>query len=146
MDKKTITTTNIGIEELKHLRRLSKQHGLKQVEFINLSIQYFRKLGISPSEKIFTPREEFAILKKRVDEVVSFLVVHEKKLSPLMERLILLEKKLSENNPSNYLTDALDGLPELMTSYKDSIERRLSSNYSNLNTKLDSLISVINNR
>ncbi len=97
MDNNTLTTTNIGKEELKHLRKIASHHGLKQVEFINASISYFRKTGINPVEEIYSPREEIERLTKRVDEVIRFLQVHEKqKLTPLLERLILLERRLSE--------------------------------------------------
>lgn len=97
MDNNTLTTTNIGKEELKHLRKIASHHGLKQVEFINSAIAYFRHTGINPTEKTYSPREEIERLTKRVDEVIKFLQVHEKqKLSPLLERLILLERRLSE--------------------------------------------------
>jgi len=97
MDNSTLTTTNIGKEELKHLRKIASHHGLKQVEFINATISYFRKTGINPAEEIYSPREEIERLTKRVDEVIKFMQVHEKqKLSPLLERLLLLERRLSE--------------------------------------------------
>lgn len=97
MSNTNLTTTNIAKDKLRSLRKLASQHSLKQVEFINAAIDYFRKTGINPAEEIYSPREEIARLTKRVDEVIRFLQVHERnKLSPLMERLILLERKLSE--------------------------------------------------
>jgi hypothetical protein len=123
-----LTTTNIGVEELKHLRKLSTHHKLKQVEFINSAIGYFRKTGINPSEEIYSPREEIEMLKKRVEEVIKFLQVHEKqKLSPLMERLILLEKKLSENTSKESISiNDLNEIGELIATYKNSIEGQLN--------------------
>lgn len=97
MSEKNLTTTNIGVEEQKHLKKLAAHHKLKQVEFINASISYFKKTGINPAEEIFSPREEIEKLTKRVNEVIRFLQVHEKqKLAPLLERLLLLERKLSD--------------------------------------------------
>lgn len=123
-----LTTTNIGVEELKHLKKLSIHHKLKQVEFINSAIDYFKKTGINPSEQIYSPREEIEMLKKRLEEVIKFLQVHEKqKLSPLMERLILLEKKLSENTSKESISiNDLNNISELIASYKNSIEGQLN--------------------
>lgn len=98
MSSKSLTTTNIGVEELKHLKKLAIHHGLKQSEFINSAIAYFRHTGVNPREKAYSPREEIERLTKRVDEVIRFMQVHERqKLSPLMERLILLDKRISES-------------------------------------------------
>jgi len=114
MDSNTLTTTNIGKEELKHLRKIANHHGLKQVEFINASISYFRKTGINPAEEIYSPREEIERLTKRVDEVIKFMQVHEKqKLSPLVERLILLERRLSETYSKIVTVDDLKSLGNL---------------------------------
>lgn len=98
MSTTNLTTTNIGVDELKHLKKLALKHKLRQVEFINASISYFRKTGINPSEEIYSPREEIERLTKRVDEVIRFMQVHERqKLSPLTERLILLDKRINES-------------------------------------------------
>lgn len=102
MSTTNLTTTNIGVDELKHLKKLALNHKLKQVEFINASIAYFKKTGINPAEEIYSPREEIEKLTKRVDEVIRFMQVHEKqKLSPLLDRLVLLDKRINES-VSNY--------------------------------------------
>ncbi len=93
----TITTTNIGIQERSSLKRLASRHGLKQVEFVNYAIEYFKKTGINPSEPIFSPREEIAKLTKRVDQVIQFIANNEKnKLNPLLDELIIISKKIDE--------------------------------------------------
>ncbi|MFP4557644.1 MAG: BfmA/BtgA family mobilization protein [Bacteroidales bacterium] len=75
---------------------------MKQVEFINSAIDYFKKTGINPAAEIYTPREEIEMLRKRLEEVIKYLQVHERqKLGPLMERLILLEKNLASTHLKN---------------------------------------------
>lgn len=135
MNNNTLTTTNIGKEELKHLKKLSTQHKLKQVEFINFSISYFRRTGINPSLPIYSPREEIEMLRKRLEEVIKFLQVHEKqKLSPLMERLILLEKKLSEHSSKDSIsTGDLDELMVMISNNKISIEGQLNKIINGIN-------------
>jgi hypothetical protein len=146
MNTTKLTTTNISANELKHLRKLAKQHGLKQVEFVNYAVAYFQKTGINPAAEIYSPREEIEMLRKRLEEVIKFQQVHEKqKLSPLLDHLIILEKKLSENYLSENFSKEIGGLAELMTSYKDSIEKRQSNHYTNLSSKLDLITTSINN-
>ena len=57
-----LTTTNIGTDELKRVKKLSSTFGLKQVDFINYSVRYFSRTGINPAEEIYSPREEIARL------------------------------------------------------------------------------------
>lgn len=144
MNTKKITTTNIGSEELKYLRKLAKQYGISQLGFVNSAIGYFRHTGINPASEIYSPREEIEMLRKRLEEVIKFQQVHEKqKLSPLLERLIILEKKLGEKFLSENHSEENGRIAELMTSYKDSIERRQSNYYSNLSSKLDLITTSI---
>ena len=93
----TITTTNIGKSELKSLRKLAQNHNLKQVEFINHAIAYFKKTGINPAEEIYSPREEINKLSHRVDQVIRFIKTQEeKKLNPLLDELILVNRKIND--------------------------------------------------
>jgi hypothetical protein len=93
----TLTTTNIGKSELKQLRILATRHNLKQVDFINHAIAYFKKTGINPAEEIFTPREEINKLSNRVDQVIRFIrTQEEKKLNPLLDELILVNRKIND--------------------------------------------------
>ena len=69
----TLTTTNIGKSELKSLRSLAQKHNLKQVDFINHAIAYFKKTGINPADEIYSPREEISKLSHRVDQVIRFI-------------------------------------------------------------------------
>ncbi|MDY0393018.1 MAG: BfmA/BtgA family mobilization protein [Candidatus Bipolaricaulis sp.] len=109
MTDRNLTTVNIGSDAQKHLKKMASHHGLSQINFLNASVSYFRKTGINPAEEIYSPREEIAKLTKRVDEVIRFLQTHEKqKLSPLMERLILLEKQLKENYSKIITVDDLN--------------------------------------
>ncbi|WP_282036297.1 BfmA/BtgA family mobilization protein [Saccharicrinis aurantiacus] len=100
----TVTTTNIGSQERAALKRLATKHGLKQVEFINHAIQYFKKTGINPADEIFSPREEIAKLTKRVDQVIQFIKTNEsKKLNPLLDHMTIISRKL-EGQLSNTVT------------------------------------------
>ncbi|HPQ35694.1 MAG TPA: BfmA/BtgA family mobilization protein [Tenuifilaceae bacterium] len=148
MNTTKFTTTNIGVEELKHLRKLSTHHRLKQVEFINSAIEYFKKTGINPAEEIYSPREEIARLTKRTDEVVRFIQVFEKqKLSPLLEHLIILEKKLSENYANAITSSELNDIAVLMERYKSSLGSSIDSVKSIIssgNKSISEQISLIN--
>lgn len=133
MSNTTLTTTNIAKDKLRSLRKLASHHNLKQVEFINAAIDYFRKTGINPAEEIYSPREEIARLTKRVDEVIRFLQVHERnKLLPLMERLILLEKKLSEGYGK---VAEKEDIKKLLAGLQ-VLERQLAANISGMSQNL----------
>jgi predicted GNAT family N-acyltransferase len=124
MKEKTLTTVNIETEAQKHLKKLAQHHGLTQLGFLNASVLYFRKTGINPAEEIYSPREEIAKLTKRVDEVIRFLQTHEKqKLSPLMERLILLEKQLKENYSKTITTDDLNSILTEISTIKLQVQK-----------------------
>ncbi len=91
----SITTTNIGTKERASLKQLASHHGLKQVEFINSAVDYFKKTGINPAQDIFSPREELTKLTKRVDQVIGFIKKNEQDhIHPLLDELIIISKKL----------------------------------------------------
>lgn len=111
----TLTTTNIGRSELKSLRSLAKTHNLKQVEFINHAIAYFKKTGINPSDQIFSPREEINKLSTRMDQVIGFIKTQEeKKLNPLLDELILISRKLNDQMEKQITIEHLEKLYTLM--------------------------------
>ena len=61
------------------------------------AIWYFKKTGINPQSTIFSPKEEIAKLEKRLDQVVKFLRHQERdKLSPLLDEIIIAERRLKE--------------------------------------------------
>lgn len=143
MTQNKLTTTNIGEAELKDLRKLARNHKLKQVEFINSAINYFKKTGINPAQEIFSPREEISKLTKRVDQVIRFLQVHEKeKLNPLVERLILLERHLSEN----YAQSDWDEFKKLISNTHSENKSLLKSEITQIRNEFsDKLISINKN-
>lgn len=146
MDNNTLTTTNIGKEELKHLRKIASHHGLKQVEFINATISYFRKTGINPAEEIYSPREEIERLTKRVDEVIKFMQVHEKqKLTPLLERLILLERRLSETYSKIVTIEDLKSVGNLTIQLSKQLEIQVSKLSSGITRVPDTIKPDIEN-
>lgn len=111
----TLTTTNIGKSELKSLRSLAKTHNLKQVEFINHAIAYFKKTGINPSDQIFSPREEINKLSTRMDQVIGFIKTQEeKKLNPLLDELILISRRLNDQIEDQITIEHLGKLYTLM--------------------------------
>ena len=111
----TLTTTNIGKSELKSLRSLAKTHNLKQVEFINHAIAYFKKTGINPSDQIFSPREEINKLSTRMDQVIGFIKTQEeKKLNPLLDELILISRRLNDQMENQITIEHLRELYKLL--------------------------------
>jgi len=121
-----LSTTNISQSHLKQLKRLSNSHGLTQVDFINSSIDYFRKTGINPVEEIYSPREEIAKLEKRVEEILKFIRIHERdKLTPLVDQLIILQKRLSDGY-SNVATE------EMIKEHFDKVRNIINNLYSEI--------------
>jgi hypothetical protein len=93
----SLTTTNIGLVQRDRLKLLSRKHGVSQVEFINACVEYFHKSQVNPLEPILSPKDEIAKLTKRVDQVVRFIrTQEEKKLDPLLNNLIIVERKFQE--------------------------------------------------
>ena len=93
-----LTTTNIGKESQKELKKLSQSWGMSQVEFLNHAIWYFKKTGINPNSPIFSPKEELAKLDKRLGQVIMFLRHQEKdKLTPLLDEIVIAERRLKES-------------------------------------------------
>jgi len=111
----TLTTTNIGKSELKSLRSLAKKHNLKQVDFINYAIAYFKKTGINPADEIYSPREEINKLSKRMDQLVRFVKTQEeKKLNPLLDELILISRKLNDQMENQVTAEHFNKLHKLL--------------------------------
>ena len=105
---KTHTTTNIGLPELELLNKLATSHKMKNIQFINAAVLYFKKTGINPTEPELSPKDEIAKLEKRVNEVLKFFRVFEQdKLLPILERLIILEKKFGSSLDNLPLKDEL---------------------------------------
>lgn len=119
-----LTTTNISVDHLKYLKKLAEKNGLKQVEFINAMVDFFRKTGVNPVEEISSPREEIQKLTKRVDEVIRFMQYHEKnKLSPLFERMLLLDKQLKDTYSKVVTADDLKPLIDQITALNDKFKK-----------------------
>jgi virulence-associated protein VapD len=120
----TLTTTNIGKSELKSLRSLAQKHNLKQVDFINHAIAYFKKTGINPADEIYSPREEISKLSHRVDQVIRFIKTQEeKKLTPLLDELILISRKLNAQMENQVTAEHFNHLlkgQKLMLEYSKS--------------------------
>ncbi len=93
-----LTTVNIKKEYQKELKKLSQSWGMSQVEFINNAIWYFKKTGINPKSTIFSPKEEISKLEARLNQVLKFIRQQEKeKLNPLLDELIITERRLKES-------------------------------------------------
>nr|WP_319399017.1 BfmA/BtgA family mobilization protein [uncultured Carboxylicivirga sp.] len=144
----TITTTNIGKAELRSLRTLAKKHDLKQVDFINHCISYFRKTGINPADEIFSPREEINKLNQRMDQVIRFIrTQEEKKLNPLFDELIAISKKLN-NQMEDQITskhfNAMINYQKVLSECVQSIQELSSSQMKNIYSILDMIPEKIN--
>ena len=93
-----LTTVNIKKEFQKELRKLSQSWGISQVEFLNNAIWYFKKTGINPQSPIFSPKEELVKLEVRLNQIIKFIRLQEKeKLNPLLDELIITERRLKES-------------------------------------------------
>ena len=107
----SLTTVNIKKEYQKELRKMSQSWGMSQVEFLNNAIWYFKKTGINPQSPLFSPKEEIAKLDKRLDQVIKFLRHQEKdKLSPLLDEIIISERRLKESLALGVDKDDFDSL------------------------------------
>lgn len=110
-----LTTTNIGKESQKELKRLSQSWGISQVEFLNHAIWYFKKTGINPNSPIFSPKEELAKLDKRLEQVIKFIRHQQtEKLNPLLDEIIIVERRLKENLATNITQDDLNPIAEVL--------------------------------
>ncbi|MBK3518722.1 BfmA/BtgA family mobilization protein [Carboxylicivirga marina] len=143
----TLTTTNIGKAELKSLRALAKRHNLKQVDFINHSIAYFKKTGINPADKIFSPREEIKTLSKRVDQVILFIRTHEEKhMTPLLDEMTIVNRRLQSRLEDQVTMPYFRKLIDIMSVLLETTEITRKSNerqFNSLNEKLSVLPSHI---
>lgn len=93
----SLTTTNIGLPQRDTLKKIAKKNGVSQVEYINACVDYFSKSGVSPLEPFLSPAEEIKKLTKRVDQVVRFIrTQEEKKLDPILNDMIILERRIGE--------------------------------------------------
>lgn len=93
-----LTTVNIDKASQKELKKLSQSWGMSQVEFLNHAIWYFKKTGIKPNSPIFSPMEEIAKMNKRLDQVIKFIRHQQtEKLNPLLDEVIIVERRLKEN-------------------------------------------------
>jgi NifB/MoaA-like Fe-S oxidoreductase len=139
----TLTTTNIGKAELKSLRALARKHNLKQVDFINHSISYFKKTGINPADEIFSPREEINKLTTRVDQIVRFIrTQEEKKLTPLLDELTIVSRKLNSQMKEQVTMPYFTKLIDIMSVLLETTEITRKSNekhFSRLNDKVTEL-------
>jgi hypothetical protein len=145
----THTTTNIGKAELQILNKIAALHGMKNIQFLNAAVQYLRKTGINPSEPELSPKEEMTKLEKRVNEVIKFFRVFEQdKLLPLLERLILIEKKIEStltDLPQN--SDLLKEFSEIKRMFKDALEesKHAKQIYNSNNEILDNRLKDLRN-
>jgi hypothetical protein len=97
------TTTNIGSMELKYLNKLSRAHNSSNIQYLNAAIHFFRKTGTNPFEPELSANEQLQKLNIRVEQVLKFQRVFESdKLMPLLEKLIIIERRLSQQ--SGHLT------------------------------------------
>lgn len=162
---KELTTTNISKSHQRVLKKLSKKLELSQVDFLNATVEYFKKTGINPLDEITSPKEEMAALNKRLDQVIRFIRVHERdKLSPLLDSLIIIDRRLKDKlefiltkedltkvnekieNISTKLNKDISGINEKLGDVKTSIStanKNFVTGYNNHNTHTQKLIQLV---
>ena len=116
LNKSTIV---IGKHEHKILARLAENYQMRLGQFVESSINYFRKTGINPADESFSPVEQIKSLEKRIEDVIKIVkAVERDKLSPLIENLLIIERRIDV------------GLLEIPT--QKNIDEALKTNISNL--------------
>ena len=151
-----LTTVNIKKEYQKELRKLSQSWGMSQVEFLNNAIWYFKKTGVNPKSPIFSPKEELAKLEARLNQVIKFIRQQEKeKLNPLLDELIITERRLKESlalgvdkTDFDSLTSMVEGFStriDLLGHDQEEHKRYLSREISILERKLEGNVKKVNN-
>ncbi len=162
---KELTTTNISKSHQRVLKQLSKKVELSQVDFLNAAVEYFKKTGINPLDEITSPKEEMAALNKRLDQVIRFIKVHERdKLSPLLDSLIIIDRRLKDKlefmltkedlkivnekigNVSTILKNDISDINEKLGDVKASIStanKNFVSGYNNHNSNIQNLVNLV---
>lgn len=88
------TTVTIDQETSKKLDRLSQASRISKKEFIKTACLYFEKHGINPAEHE-SPLQEMERLRKRVDQVVTFIRAQERdKINPMFEAITATEARI----------------------------------------------------
>lgn len=135
-----LTTTNIGKEYQKELKKLSQSWGMSQTEFLNKAIWYFKKTGIDPNSSIFSPKEEIAKLEKRVNQVIQYISRQEKdKLNPLLDELIITERRLKESLALGIDKSDLEQIDQKIEKKSGEIFKVLTDIFENLNKDVSNL-------
>lgn len=130
---KELTTTNISKSHQQVLKQLSKKLELSQVDFLNGAIEYFKKTGINPLDEVTSPKEEMAALNKRLDQVIRFMRVHERdKLSPLLDSLIIIDRRLKDKLEFILTKEDLSDVNEKI----ENVSTELNKDISGINEKL----------
>ncbi|HAF30436.1 MAG TPA: hypothetical protein DCG75_15445 [Bacteroidales bacterium] len=126
-----LTTVNIDKASQKELKKLSQSWEMSQVEFLNNAIWYFKKTGINPISPIFSPKEEMAKMNKRLDQVIKFIRHQQtEKLNPLLDEIIIVERRLKENIATGINQDDLnpttDGLKEILEIVREGKDNKIN--------------------
>ncbi|MGZ2371873.1 BfmA/BtgA family mobilization protein [Ancylomarina sp. YFZ004] len=109
-----LTTTNIGNPEKEQLKKLAIKHSMSQVDFINACIIYFSNTPISPCEPPTSVQYEINKLRKRLDQIIGFIRTHEeKRLNPLLNNMIVIERRLRETNFNLQIDNLIDAHKDL---------------------------------
>jgi len=142
-----ITTTNIALDAKKKLKNNAHKLGISQMEYINASIEYFSKTGINPMEPITSPKDEIARLNKKQDQVISFIRTQEsKKLDPLLDNLIILERRLKDQLVNHISLDDINVLEKENRSINKSQIQRLFNGFEELVATLKAQANFENSR
>jgi len=141
---KELTTTNISRSHQQVLKKLARKFELSQVDFLNGAVEYFRKTGINPTDELTSPKEEMAALNKRLDQVIRFMRVHERdKLSPLLDSLIIIDRRLKDKLEFLLTKEDLDNIESKIKNSFEDFRGVLSDNKESME-KITNSISTAN--
>ena len=89
----------VGISDHSHgeLKKIAKMHGLSQGEFVEASVQYFKRTGENPGDPRESPKASLEEMNKRLSQVIGFIKAQEQKtLLPLIDNSILINKRVEK--------------------------------------------------
>ena len=126
------TTVSIDQETARKLDKLSKQSGVSTKDFISLSLAYFEKYGINPAEHE-SPVLEMEKVRKRLDQVISFIRVQERdKINPMFEAITTTEARIKNDLDTvakkDHMQAFASALNEVFGGIKEGIQKSAQNN------------------
>lgn len=140
---------SVGIKENTHknLKQLTQRYSLEMGEFVELSVDYFRKTQINPKDEILSYTDQLKKVYKEVNRVIGFIKTQEQEmLLPIMEEIrhnILLVEKYIETSNFEALESNIYSISKIVGDVDVSIKSLLYKQFDGLNQQLDKILRKI---